>query len=159
VDCQLVMVGNMATDDPDGQEMYDQMMKKVEDLPDVHILLNSTDIEVNAAQRASSVIIQKSIKEGFGLSVTEGMWKQKPVVASKVGGIPLQIQSGKSGYLVNPHDNKGFASKIVKLLKDEKLNRKMGLAAEQRVKDKFLITRHLVDYLDLMDGLVNCKNK
>jgi trehalose synthase len=114
----------------------------------------SNFIFINALQRKSSVIVQKSSKEGFGLVVTEALWKGTPVVASNVGGIPLQIIDGENGFLLDFADSQGFADKIATLLKDPALADEMGRKGREHVKNNFLITRLLIDYLDLLVGLV-----
>lgn len=154
MDCQLVMAGSMATDDPEGQEIYDKVSKQAERLNDVHLIVGASDITVNAIQRASDVVLQKSLKEGFGLTVTEALWKETPVVGSDVGGIPTQVVNGKTGYLVNPKDYEGAAEKVMDLLSNETLREKMGRRGKERVRKKFLITRQIEDWLNLwMDFL------
>jgi trehalose synthase len=110
---------------------------------------------VNALQRVSAVVLQKSIREGFGLTVSEAQWKETPVVASRIGGIPEQVIDGKTGFLVDPQDIKGCADKVATLIQDKKLAAKMGKDAKELVKQKFLITRHLDDYLNLMIDVFN----
>jgi trehalose synthase len=109
---------------------------------------------VNCLQRASSVVIQKSLKEGFGLTVTEALYKGTPVVASKVGGIPLQVIDGQNGFLHSPHNLKGFTDSVIKLLKDEKLRATMGSAGKEHVKKNFMITRLMLDWLHLMNRML-----
>jgi len=159
VDCRLVLCGNIATDDPEGLRMYEKTEKDAKDLiakGDVILVsdpIASNFIFINVLQRISSVIVQKSQKEGFGLVVTEAMWKETPVVASHVGGIPLQIQDGENGFLVDPLDNDAFADRIVTLLRDRSLAKEIGRRAKESVRGKFLITRLLTDYLDLLGEL------
>jgi trehalose synthase len=117
---------------------------------DVLFRLGDNQILVNVLQRVSSVILQKSIREGFGLTVSEALWKETPVVASRVGGIPEQVVDGKTGFLVDPRDIQSCAEKVILLVKDKKLAAHMGKKAREYVKEKFLITRHLDDYLDLL---------
>jgi len=109
---------------------------------------------VNAVQRASRVIIQKSTKEGFCLAVTEALWKGTPVVASNVGGIPSQIQDGRNGFLLDPTDKAGFADRIVHLLRNPKEGRELGRVGRETVREKFLITRLLGDYLDMLNTIM-----
>jgi trehalose synthase len=104
-------------------------------------------------QRISDIVIQKSTREGFGLVITEAMWKGTPVVASNVGGIPTQMVDGVTGYLLEPHDYDGFAEKIIVLLEDKSLAQKLGQQAKEHVRDHFLITGHLLDYIDLILSL------
>jgi trehalose synthase len=100
------------------------------------------------------VVIQKSIREGFGLTVTEALWKARPVVASNVGGIPLQIQDGDTGYLLDPGDTEGFVRRVVELLSDPDKSAAMGVRAREMVREKFLITRLLNDYILLLNELL-----
>jgi trehalose synthase len=157
VDCRLVLCGNMATDDPEGFEIFETIQKKAKNLishGDIILLTVENNILVNSIQRKSSVIIQKSLREGFGLTVTEGLWKEKPVVASNVGGIPLQIENGVNGFLFDPNDYEGFAQKTIELLKNPSLAKEMGQKGHETVREKFLITRILSDYLDLINELL-----
>jgi trehalose synthase len=153
VDCRLLYCYNMAPDDPEGIIIYNKMKKiaaKFLNSGDVLFRLGDNQILVNVLQRVSSVVLQKSIREGFGLTVSEAQWKQTPVVASRVGGIPEQIIDGKTGFLVDPQNIAGCAEKVITLIKDKKLATKMGKEAKEFIKQKFLITRHLDDYLDLL---------
>jgi trehalose synthase len=157
VDCRLIYCYNLAMDDPEGMVIYNKMIKKANKLltdGDVLFINGDNQFFVNVLQRIASVIIQKSIREGFCLAVTEAMWKERPVVASNVGGIPLQIEDGKNGFLVEPQDDEGFAEKIITVLKDKKLAKKLGKEAHKTVKEKFLITRHLADYLNLFNNII-----
>jgi len=158
VDCRLILCGSMATDDPEGWKIFEKVKRKANDYIESRdiILINAeNNFLVNVLQRASSVVIQKSLKEGFGLTVTEAMWKGTPVVASKVGGIPLQIKDGVTGFLHEPKDIDGFAKSIVKILKDKELAEQVGVEAKEYVRQKFLITRLLSDYLDLFNEIMN----
>jgi trehalose synthase len=157
VDCRLVLCGSMASDDPEGAEIFENIESIVSDLTknkDIILITIENDILVNVLQRASTVILQKSQKEGFGLTVAESLWKEKPVVASKVGGIPLQIEDGKSGYLLNPDDEDGFADRIIELIENPELCSTLGTNGKKQIKDKFLITRLLCDYLDLLNDIL-----
>jgi trehalose synthase len=109
---------------------------------------------VNALQRWSSVVVQKSLAEGFGLTVAEAMWKARPVVASRVGGIQDQIVDGDSGVLVDPDDLEAFGAAVRRLLRDRDRAERMGVAAQARVRDKFLGVRHLTDYVDLCERVL-----
>jgi len=143
----------LAPDDPEGIVIYKRIEKKARkylERGDVLIVLGDNQILVNALQRKSSVIIQKSTREGFGLTVTEAQWKGTPVVASKIGGIPEQIVNNKTGFLVEPQDIDGCAEKVIALLKDKKLAEEMGRRGKEFVRNNFLITRHLMDYLTLL---------
>ncbi len=158
MDCQLVLIGSMATDDPEGQEVYDRVRRKVNGMEDVNIIVDAHDIMVNSVQRASDVVLQKSLKEGFALTVSEALWKETPVVGSKIGGIPTQINDGENGYLIDPTDYEEVAKKVMDILSDEQLKDEMGKKGREIVKKKFLITRHIEDWLDLWIDLLNvCK--
>lgn len=157
IDCRLVLCGNMATDDPEGSKIYEKTKKEAKKLIEKGDVILITDpassnyIFINALQRKSSVVIQKSLREGFGLTVTEALWKGTPVVASDVGGIPLQISSGDNGFLFEPNDIQGFADMIVKILQDPSLANEVGKKGKESVRRNFLITRLLSDYLDLLE--------
>lgn len=158
VDCRLIYCYNMAPDDPEGIIIYNKMKKlaaKYLDSGDVLFVLGENQLLVNMLQRISAVIVQKSLKEGFGLTVTEAGWKETPVVASNIGGIPDQIIDEETGFLVAPDDLNGFADKIIELLKDNKMAAEMGRKAKSNIRKKFLITRHLDDYLSLLIDLLN----
>jgi trehalose synthase len=147
VDCQLVLAGGGATDDPEGSQVLKEVREKAGTDPDVHILdlPPTSNIEINAIQRASAVVIQKSIKEGFGLTVSEALWKSKPVIASAVGGIPLQIAHKYSGILT--HTVEGTAFWIKQLLNAPDFARQLGRNGHDHVRANFLLTRHLRDYM------------
>src|SRR5450432_590486 len=147
VDCQLVLAGGGATDDPEGAVVLQEVMNAAGDDPDV-IILNLppwSALEISALQQASTVIIQKSLKEGFGLTVTEGLWKQKPVVASAVGGIPTQIVHKLTGVLV--HSVEGCAYQVRYLLTHPEFARQLGKNGHEHVKENFLITANLKRWL------------
>lgn len=156
VDCRLVLCGSMATDDPEGMTVYERTRREADDLAkkrDVIFVTAENNILVNALQRISAVVVQKSLREGFGLTVAEALWKETPVVASRVGGIPLQIEDGVSGFLVEPGDISGCADRIVEILRNPKLGEEFGRKGRERVKEKFLITRLVLDYLNLLQDL------
>jgi len=158
IDCRLLFCYNVASDDPEGLRMYEKVYRKAGKLVrkgDILFVIGNTEALVNAVQRFSSVIIQKSTREGFCLAVTEAMWKAKAIVASNVGGIPVQIEDGKNGFLFKPNDTKGFADKIVHLLKNPNEARDIGLKAKETVRQKFLITRLLSDYLYMLNAILN----
>ena len=151
---QLVMIGSLADDDPEGQEYLDRTRKHAREDPDVFLFTNLDgvkDREVNAFQRASTVVVQKSLREGFGLVVAEGLWKGIPVVAGKVGGIVIQIQDGVSGYLVSSPEE--CAARCLDLLRDPALRKRMAAAGREHVRENFLITRDLRDQLELVATL------
>ena len=146
VDCTLVLLGDMATDDPEGQEVYESLLSEQDER--IIILARQDTALVNALQSKAHVVLQKSIREGFGMTVTEAMWKGAVVIGGNVGGIPLQIQDGENGFLVNSVDE--AAARIVQVLKDGHLRSRMGNAARESVRKNFLMTRLLEDWLDLM---------
>lgn len=152
VDCRLVLAGGGASDDPEGALIYSQALEKAKKDKDIHVLLLAqNDIEINALQRASTVLIQKSIREGFGLTVSEALWKAKPIVASNVGGIPLQVKHRYSGLLC--HSVQGAAFAIKQLLNSPAYARKLGENGREHIRHNFLITRHLRDYMLLFLSL------
>ncbi len=153
LDCQLVLAGGGASDDPEGSEVLAEARQRAADDPDIHILELPpfSDLEVNKLQRGSTVVLQKSLKEGFALTVAEALWKKKPVVASAVGGIPLQIIHNHTGLLV--HSVEGAALKIKYLLTHPEAAQKLGENGHQHIKQNFLITRHLRDYLAVIFSL------
>lgn len=153
VDCQLVLAGGGATDDPEGSKVLEEVKSAASEDEDIHILLlpPASDIEINALQRASSVVLQKSLKEGFGLTVAEALWKAKPVIASAVGGIPLQINHQYSGILT--YSIEGTAYYLKQLLNKPDYAEKLGLNGREHIKNNFLITRHVRDYMLLFLSL------
>jgi len=153
VDCQLVLAGGGATDDPEGMKVLAEVQQEAASDPDIFVLFlpPGSDIEINALQRASDLILQKSLKEGFGLTVAEALWKAKPVIASAVGGIPLQIAHKYSGIL--SHSIEGTAYYIKQLLNAPQYAERLGVNGREHVKNNFLITRHIKDYLLLFLSL------
>jgi len=153
-DCQLVLAGSFADDDPEGEEVYREVLEKKGNDNDVFVLNLPPDShrEINAFQRAATVVIQKSIREGFGLVVSEAMWKNKPVVGSNIGGIRRQIINGVTGYLVNSIE--GTAFRVKQLLANPEARYAMGKNAHERVRHSFLITRHIKDYLLVIHRLL-----
>lgn len=158
VDCQLVLAGGGATDDPEGMKVLDEVRKEAENDPDIFILFlpPGSDVEINALQRASNIVLQKSLREGFGLTVAEALWKGKPVIASAVGGIPLQITHKFSGILT--HSIEGTAFWIKQLLNEPEYARRLGANGKQHIQGNFLITRHIRDYLLLFLSLYEQKD-
>lgn len=153
-DVQLVLIASMANDDPEGWEYYEKTARHAGEDYDIHLLSNLNgvgNLEVNAFQRASNVIIQKSLREGFGLVITEALWKGKPVVAANVGGIPLQVDNRRTGFLIG--DISECAERVIHLLKDTEIANKMGTSGKEYVRKNFLITRLLKDYLNLFSSL------
>lgn len=158
IDCRLLFCYNLASDDPEGVEMYHktyEKAKKFVEQGDILFVMGNNDFLVNSIQKFSDVIIQKSTKEGFCLSVTEALWKSTPVVASNVGGIPAQINDGESGYLLDPYDIEGFADRIVHILNNPDEAKAIGEKAKEKVRNEFLITRLLSDYLDMLNAVIN----
>ncbi len=155
IDCQLILAGGTATDDPEGLEVLEEVKAEAGNDPDVHILMleANSDIEINALQRAADVVIQKSTKEGFGLVVTEALWKEKPVIGGAVGGITTQIRNYYDGFLV--HSIEGAAYRIRYLLNRPHMSSIMGRQAKKFTLENFLITRHLRDYLSLFICMYN----
>lgn len=151
---QLLMIASMATDDPEGFHYYEKTDRHRDGDPDIHLLSNLEgvgNLEVNAFQRASNVVIQKSTREGFGLVVSEALWKERPVIGGDVGGIPIQILNGKNGYLVNDAEQCG--ERITQLLKNPELAQEMGRFGKEHVRKNFLSPRQLADYMDLFNQL------
>ncbi len=158
VDCRLVLCGSMAPDDPEGLEVFERIEAKARAMTengDVILKTVENDILVNVLQRTSAVIIQKSKKEGFGLTVTEALWKKKPVVASNVGGIRLQIKDGENGFLVAPEDETQFAERIINILQTPALAERLGQNGHIKVKRNYLITRLLSDHLELYNDTIH----
>jgi trehalose synthase len=155
IDCQLVLAGGGAVDDPEGAKVLEEVQNITENDPDIFLLLlpPASDIEINALQRASTVVLQKSLREGFGLTVAEALWKSKPVIAGAVGGIPLQISHKYSGLLTHTIDGTAFALK--QLLQNPAYAKKLGENGHDHIKRNYLITRHLRDYLLLFISLLN----
>ncbi len=152
--CRLVLMGNTAMDDPEGQAIYESILRKSSGNKDIIVINISNDTLVNALQRRAAVILQKSFKEGFGLTVSEALWKGTPVITSNVGGITEQIVHGKNGYLLDPYDLGGFVQPITKLLRDKKLRNRMGAYGREYVRERFLITRHLHDWVKVLSSIL-----
>lgn len=153
---QLALVGSMASDDPEGVEFYQRSEDYAADDPDIYILSNLNNVgavEVNAFQSHSDVVVQKSIREGFGLTVTEGLWKARPSVASNVGGIPLQIVDGQTGYLVSSIEE--CAARVTDLLLDPDAAKAMARRGKQHVRHDFLTPRLLRDWLGIFTRLAD----
>jgi trehalose synthase len=146
-DCQLLLVGGSATDDPEGAQVVAECRERAGTDPDIHVveLPPTANVEINAIQRASSVILQKSLREGFGLTVSEALWKGKPVIAGAVGGIPLQVTHRYSGILT--HTVEGTAYWLKQLLNAPEFAQRLGANGREHVRQNFLLTRHLRDYM------------
>jgi len=151
---QLALIGSMSVDDPEGWVMYEKILRRAGEDKDIYVLSDLKgvgNLEVNAFQRASNVIIQKSLREGFGLVVSEGLWKERPVVGGNVGGIVVQIINGKTGFLVKSIEEAAEKTKF--LLLNRKIADKMGREGREYVRSHFLITKQLKDYLLLFNSL------
>lgn len=154
-DLQLALVAQMADDDPEGVIIHNQIKEYIDDDEDIYLMVNLEDNDraVNAFQVGSDIVLQKSIREGFGLTVTEAMWKKAAVIGGNVGGIKLQIESGKSGYLVDSSEE--AAEKIVELLKNKEKLEKIQKEAHRSVKERFLVPHKKLNYLKLFKKLLN----
>ena len=150
-EAQLAMVGSMATDDPEGREYFQNTFEYADGDPDIKILSNLNNvgaIEVNAFQSQSDVVLQKSIREGFGLTVTEALWKGRPTIGGNVGGIPLQIEDGISGFLVDSPAE--CAERSLEILRNPGLGKSLGRAGKEHARREFLSPRLLRDWLRLL---------
>jgi trehalose synthase len=145
--CQLVLAGGIASDDPESEEVLAEVKERAGGNPDIHILdiPPGSDIDINALQRAATIIMQKSLREGFALTITEALWKAKPVVASAVGGIPLQVRNRLTGLLC--HSIEGAAYTLRQILANPDYGRWLGRNGREHVRQHFLITREIRDYL------------
>jgi trehalose synthase len=152
VDCTLVLLGNVATDDPEGSKVYESLIGQREER--IIILSHQDTALVNALQKRAAVVLQKSVREGFGLTVAEAMFKGAAVIGGNVGGIRYQIKNGENGFLVS--SVKEATERIVQLLKDEKLRRRIGEKAKESVRKHFLLARLLEQYLDLCASFETC---
>ncbi|MDQ3740154.1 MAG: glycosyltransferase [Actinomycetota bacterium] len=155
-DVQLALVGSMASDDPEGWDYFNATIAHAGGDPDIHILNNFNNvgaIEVNAFQSWADVLIQKSTREGFGLTVSEAIWKGRPFIGGNVGGIPLQVRNGISGYLVD--DVAECAERAVDIVKDPALGKALGRRGKEHVRKHFLMPRYLRDYLKIMHASLN----
>ncbi|WP_028324711.1 glycosyltransferase [Desulfatirhabdium butyrativorans] len=152
---QLILAGGGATDDPEGDMVFQEVKNAADNDPDIHILLLPPDAhrKVNALQRIADIILQKSVREGFGLTVTEGLWKGKPVIGGETGGIKLQVVNHYTGFLVKTPE--GAALRIRYLLKHQNKIDEMGRKAKEFVRENFLLTRHLREYLTIMAAVVH----
>jgi trehalose synthase len=145
---QLALVGSMASDDPEGWDFYNSTLAHAEGDPDIHILNNFNNvgaIEVNAFQSLADVVVQKSTREGFGLTVSEALWKGRPFIGGDVGGIPLQVEDGVSGYLVTSPEE--CAARSLEIINDPALGKTLGRRGKEHVRERFLMPRYLRDYL------------
>jgi trehalose synthase len=155
---QLIMVASMANDDPEAWSFYERIVRKAGEDCDIHILTNLNgvgNVEVNAFQRAANVVLQKSIREGFGLVISEALWKGKAFVGSEAGGIPMQLDEGRAGRIASTTED--FAKQIAELLDDHDEQQRLGQAGKEHVRSNFLTTRLLADHLRLMNRLAATK--
>ncbi|HEY4484918.1 MAG TPA: glycosyltransferase [Nitrospiria bacterium] len=152
-DCRLILAGGAATDDPEGEAILSRVREEARNDPDICVLLLPpfSDRTINALQRAATIVLQKSTREGFGLTVAEALWKAKPVIGGAVGGIPSQIHHGATGFLV--HSVEGAAYRIRQLLHNPEMGKRMGEMGREHVRRNFLITRQARDYLALWVAL------
>lgn len=152
---QLVLAGGEATDDPEGEAVLSEVRSEASEDKDIHILMLPPDAHeiINALQRAADVVVQKSVKEGFGLTVTEAMWKQKPVIGGNAGGIRVQVSDHRTGFLVSTPE--GAALRIRYLLSNPEKKTEMGLNAQEFVRENSLLTRNLREYFSLMIAVMD----
>ncbi|MFQ5991096.1 MAG: glycosyltransferase [Nitrospiraceae bacterium] len=152
-DCRLVLAGGIPQEDPDGQKVFDEVQEAAGKDPDIHVLSlkPGSDLEINALQRSATIVIQKSTSKGFGLTIAEGMWKGKPVIAGETAGITRQVTFGQTGYTVNSVEGTAFYARY--LLNNPAVAEEMGHRAREFARQHFLITRHVGDYLALMSLL------
>ncbi len=155
VPVQLVLAGGTATDDPESDQVLAEVEEASEGDPDIHVLLLPPEVDrtINALQRAATIVLQKSLREGFGLTVTEAMWKSKPVIGGHAGGITLQVADYHTGFLVS--SSEGAALRTRYLLNHPNHIIRMGLKAREFVREHFLLTRHLTEYLTLIFSLIH----
>jgi trehalose synthase len=149
-DVQLALVGSMATDDPEGWEFFNSTLEYAQGDPDIKILNNLNNvgaIEVNAFQSQADVVIQKSTREGFGLTVSEALWKARPFIGGDVGGIPLQVKNGETGFLVSSPEQ--CAERSLEILKEPELGKRLARAGKEHVRRHFLTPRLLRDWLQI----------
>lgn len=144
-DLQLALVGGMAGDDPEGLALYERVAKAAVDDQAIHVLTDLPDERVNYLQRTADVVLQFSLREGFGLVVSEALWKRTPVVGSAVGGIPLQVIDRENGYLVDPHDVETATDRVVSLLENDDQRRAFGEHGRSHVQERFLLPRQLAE--------------
>jgi trehalose synthase len=152
-DVQLALVGSMATDDPEGWEFFNETMAYAQADPNIFILNNLNNvgaIEVNAFQSQADVLIQKSTREGFGLTVSEALWKARPFIGGDVGGIPLQVEDGSTGYLVSSPGE--CADRSLQILREPDLGKRLGRAGKEHVRQHFLMPRLLRDWLRIFNA-------
>lgn len=153
VDCSLVLLGNMAADDPEGPVIFRSITETAASVDQVKLVTQNDPLLVNALQRRAAVVLQLSKREGFGLTVSEALWKGTPVVATQVGGIPLQVKDSQTGFLVQPEAYSEAAARVLTLLKDPQLGAEFGNAGREHVRKQFLVPRLLLDWLNVLNDL------
>ena len=153
VDCSLVLLGNMAADDPEGPAIFQSMTETAASMDQVKLITQNDPLLVNALQRRAAVVLQLSKKEGFGLTVSEALWKGTPVVSTLVGGIPIQVKDSEMGFLVQPEAYDDAADRVLTLLRDDSLSAQFGEAGQEHVRRNFLIPRLLLDWLNVLNNL------
>lgn len=154
---QLALLGSLALDDPEAWDLLEEIRDEAEGDDDIIVATNLTGVgnmEVNVFQRRSEVVVQKSIREGFGLIVSETLWKGTAMVAGNTGGIPIQMPPGTGGYLVDPHDEEMMAERVIELMNDQPLRERLGAAGREVIRENFLITRYVRDELELVADLL-----
>ena len=152
-EARLVLAGGMPDDDPEGEAVFERVADAADGDPGVALLTDLSDEAVNLLQRRADVVVQKSLREGFALTVSEALWKRTPVVGAAVGGIPLQIEDGTNGYLVAPEDVPATADRIGRLLAGPAHAGALGEQGRTTVRERFLLPRHLLDWLELVADL------
>lgn len=155
--CQLILMGDVALDDPEGPLIYHKVKKKTEEIKGITLITEKNDLLVNVLQQESVCAFQNSLREGFALTVSEALWKGTPVIGTPVGGIPLQIKDGETGFIIKNKDE--AVKRALQLLNDRELREKLGKAGHEHVRKNFLITRHLEDYLTLMNEVMKKSEK
>jgi trehalose synthase len=151
-DAQLAMIGEFASDDPEGPGMYKKVTGAAEGVSGVHFITNASNELVNAVQRKAAVVFQNSTREGFALTVSEALWKGTPVIATNVGGIPLQVIDGQTGFLISSEEE--GVKRCAQLIQDKDLRQRIGSQGREHVRKNFLITRHLQDYINLANHYI-----
>lgn len=153
--CQLVFIGSSALDDPESIQMFDKIRTTLKKTKDVTLLTKHDDTLVNALQRKAQIVYQLSIREGFGLTASEALWKNTPVIASNVGGLPLQVKDGQNGFIVN--NEQEAVKRTLQLLENKHMREELGRNGKEYVRRNFLITRHLLNDLQLFDHYINSR--
>ena len=151
-DAQLAMIGEFASDDPEGPGMFKKVTGVADGVKDVHFITNASNELVNAVQRKAAVVFQNSTREGFALTVSEALWKGTPVIATNIGGIPLQVIDGQTGFLISSEEE--GVKRCIQLMQDKDIRDRIGSQGKEHVRKNFLITRHLQDYINLANHYI-----